>query len=909
MSDVTKMNQYEQMKEKLLQQVDDVHRQGERLRQKYPQYEDIGIQMMKTSERLYRLCNDGLFAIALSAQFQSGKSTTCNVFAEGREVCPTGNGGGGIRTSSCSVQLANQSETEPDLALIEWLSPEELDSALNDALGRTASDKPLSLARSEDIRTAWKEAAGIMDNYIRNPGEMDLKQQDGMKQALLILTYHQDRNLEKLRTQKSFTLTEARRYLSFPEDLSQRWERVRHAYGEREDLRDSLSREFGLEDALYAFISRASFYTDSEYLGRLGAVVVDTPGLNMSENDTRVALAAMQSASAIFWFFNGEKELSSEDKESLRMIREAKLASKVFFGINFKGPQKKQVEQNILTELQAMGYNEPHQRTFLRYNAFLAQRAKQGLLLLAGKLDRLSMEAILKYARDNNLPVMLDVGEVDLDECTTSADGRFLQVKDGNKNINIPMDQVVAAAWVSSTEIAMRAVRAEGYRDFEKLGLCEASVQLALNASHWNETMRDINDYIIKNRGRAMLIGQVLNPILDDLQVIEVRLRQDETNAKANADEMQKAYDDALAAYQSFCDKSTGIIDQYISSDWDQAIADDIYEKVLLMSAGNAATKAAKELSLNQSMIKSLGDVGTRLRNRVGDLFGIDRAKSKLESQSERIIQNALSDQIQLLYTAWTGQFEDSQLYRTIVKGNVENVTLRMKDLWNSMNLDANDLLSATKKCMDANLPEGTFSQDAQVIQLSAERLSGILDTPNDLGGSLLNAMKGIGAGYGTMVGLAAIYLYVLPVDFVIPGAAELIAIVGIIVGALVNHFASQITKDNRLAKQAAKLEIEIKNQLLKDKPKLTKQLIEGKDSHSGVRMFRLFYEAAFKDALDKAMGSLREDSERALKQARKSDEERRKIGQTAREIRETLINPTTASAAELRGEIEEICG
>ena len=905
MLNATKMNQYEQLKEKLLQQVDNVRRQGEQLKQKYPQYEDIGIQMMKTSERLYRLCNDGLFAIALSAQFQSGKSTTCNVFAEGREVCPTGNGGGGIRTSSCSVQLANQSEEEPDLAVIEWLSPEELDSALNDALGRTASDKPLSLAQSEDVKAAWKEVAGIMDYYTKNPGEMDLKQQDGMKQALLILSYHQDRNLARIRTQKSFTLTEARRYLSFPEDLAQRWERVRKAFDAGEALTDSVSREFCLEDALYAFISRASFYTDSEYLGLLGAVVVDTPGLNMSENDTKVALAAMQSASAIFWFFNGEKELSSEDRESLQMIREAKLASKVFFGINFKGPQKKQVEQSILTELQAMGYNEPHQQMLLHYNAFLAQRAKQGLLLLAGKLDRLSMEAILQYARSNELPVMLNGGEVDLDECTTSADGRFL-LTNGE---NIPIDQAVAAAWVASTEDVMHRVRAEGYRDFEKLGLCEESVQLALNASRWNETMQDINDYIIKNRGRAMLIGQVLTPILDDLHIIEARLKQNEANAEANADQMQKAYDDALAAYKTFCDKSTGIIDQYISSDWDQAIADDIYEKVLLTSVSNAATKAAKELSQNQSMIKSLGDLGTKLRNRVGGWFGIDHAKSKLEAQSERIIQNALREQIQLLYTAWTEHFEDSQLYRTLVKGNVENVTLRMKDLWNSMNLDDNDLLSAAKRCMDANLPKGTFSQDAQLIQLSAERLSGILDTPNDLGGSLLNAMKGIGAGYGAMVGLTAIYLFVLPVDFVIPGAAEIIAIVGIIVGALVNYFASQKTKDNRLAKQAAKLQSEIKNQLLQDKPKLTKQLIDGKGSQGGVRMFRLFYEAAFKDALDKAMNSLQVDSERALDQARKSDEERKKIGQTAREIREKLINPTTASASELRSEIEEICG
>lgn len=905
MSNVTKMDQYEQLKEKLLQQVDDVHRQGEQLKQKYPQYGDIGTQMMKTSERLYRLCNDGLFAIALGAQFQSGKSTTCNVFAEGRDVCPTGNGGGGIRTSSCSVQLANKVKGEPELALIEWLSPEELDIALKDALDHTASDKPLSLTQPEDIKVAWKEVADIMADYIKNPGEKSQKQLDGMKQALLILTYYQDRKLEELRTQKTFTLSEARRYLSFPSDLSLRWERVRHAFSAGEAPWKSVSREFSLEDALYAFIRRASFYTDSEYLGQLGAVVVDTPGLNMSENDTKVALAAMQSASAIFWFFNGEKELSSEDRESLQMIRKAKLASKVFFGINFKGHQKKQVEQNILTELQALGYNEPHQQTLLHYNAFLAQRAKQGILLQAGKLDRLSMDAILQYTRNNGITVRLNDCEVDLDECTTSADGRFLQTL----SENIPIDQVVKAAWVASTEDVMRRVKAEGYRDFEDLGLCEESVQLALNASRWNETIRDINDYIIKNRGRAMLIGQVLDPILDDLGVIEARLKQDEANAEATAEEMQKAYNDALAIYQTFCEESNGIIDQYISSDWDQAIADDIYEKVLLTSVGNAATKAAKELSQNQNMIKSLGDLGTRLRNRVGGLFGVDHVKSKLEAQSEQIIQNALREEIQLLHTAWTEEFESSRLYRTLVKGNVENVTLRMENLWNSMNLDANDLLRAAKQCMNANLPKGTFSQDAQLIQLSSERLNSILDTPNDLGGSLLNAMKGIGAGYGTMVGLVAIYLYVLPADFVVPGAAEIIAIVGIIVGALVNHFASQKTKDKKLAQQAAKLESEIKNQLLQDKPKLTRQLIGDQDSKSGVRVFRLFYEAAFKNALDKAMNSLKEDSERALEQARKSDEERKKIGQTAREIREKMINPITSAGAELHREIEEICG
>jgi hypothetical protein len=65
--------------------------------------EDLRNQINATSQR----CHEGLFSIALISSFQSGKSTTLNAFADGREIAPRGLGGGGIKTSACLVKVRN----------------------------------------------------------------------------------------------------------------------------------------------------------------------------------------------------------------------------------------------------------------------------------------------------------------------------------------------------------------------------------------------------------------------------------------------------------------------------------------------------------------------------------------------------------------------------------------------------------------------------------------------------------------------------------------------------------------------------------------------------------------------------------------------------------------------------------
>lgn len=69
---------------------------------------DLRFQINTTRQR----CHEGLFSIALIAAFQSGKSTTLNAFADGREIAPRGLGGGGVKTSACLVKVQNPDEGE-----------------------------------------------------------------------------------------------------------------------------------------------------------------------------------------------------------------------------------------------------------------------------------------------------------------------------------------------------------------------------------------------------------------------------------------------------------------------------------------------------------------------------------------------------------------------------------------------------------------------------------------------------------------------------------------------------------------------------------------------------------------------------------------------------------------------------
>lgn len=107
---------------------------------------------------------------------------------------------------------------------------------------------------------------------------------------------------------------------------------------------------------MYLFIELVNFATPSEYLRLLGITVVDTPGLKMTDNDTRVALSCMSDATSIFYFFNSERMLDETEQKAFKLIDDFGFKSKAFFGINFKTPlvQGAAFRQTIQVQLQTL---------------------------------------------------------------------------------------------------------------------------------------------------------------------------------------------------------------------------------------------------------------------------------------------------------------------------------------------------------------------------------------------------------------------------------------------------------------------------------------------------------------------------------------------------------------------------
>ena len=539
----------EKLKNEMLAVIAKMGETGRDLAEKYPRYQQIGNNMILFADNLQRKCEEALFSISLVAAFQSGKSTTVNAIADGREICPRGNGGGGIRTSSCAVKV-NCALDGAAGSTVTWRTPEELDRALRYALMQENSE--ITLKNPEHVKDAWEFVGECAVQIAEDPQKFDDRSLDQIKQALLILTYHDDCKAKEYIGRSQFSEAETRRFMAFSSDVISRWNAIFRGARKNHSpaaMKKMVQEQFTAEQAMYVFISMVNYATPSEYLRSLGVQVVDTPGLNMSDNDTRVALYAMQEASAIFYFFPGLYQLDESDKQTLRKIQECGLANKVFFGINFRKPlaSVRQIEAAILADLELMGFNQPHQKKMLHYNAFLAQRAKQGRMILANNIDEQGRLMILAEAAN------MGIDTNDLTE-----------------------------AWLETTDAVMRDVRAEGYRDFYDDGLSEENIARVLAASRWEETMEAINDYVLHHRGTSLLVEGLSSPVRRILGEVEAMLQKDEALANDNVEALSGQYEEAIKRYNDFHEKSKKKVSMFIDKNWDTAIANDFYDKVYL---------------------------------------------------------------------------------------------------------------------------------------------------------------------------------------------------------------------------------------------------------------------------------------------------------------------------------------
>lgn len=178
--------------------------------------------------------------------------------------------------------------------------------------------------------------------------------------------------------------------------------------------------------------------------------------------------------------------------------------------------------------------------------------------------------------------------------------------------------------------------------------------------------------------------------------------------------------------------------------------------------------------------------------------------------------------------------------------------------------------------------------------------------------GSLFDILKGFGAGYGAMVGLTYVYLFVLPLDFIVPGAAEIIAVAGVVIGALVSWLSSSARKSKKLQEKKDALRLGLLNKFtdLTFKKSQIQRLQSGDEDNpiAGLKIYRLFYENVFKDILDQTRKNLDRRAKEALAAASEGQSERQEIAEEAKEIRETIVRPLQDAMGQLEQRIEEAC-
>lgn len=873
----TSQEQLEMLKHDFETELKNMKQTGEELARSHPRYRAQAQELINIADKKLAECNENMFSIALGADFQAGKSTTVNAIS-GHVICPSGNGGGGggLRTSSCAVKV-NYGATQPTVI---WKSKETLSRDLEYWTGGQVS---LTEQSPTEINNAFKELALNMTEQLKT---YDTVVVDRMHQVLLYMSYHDHPIVTEWLQKNTFTAEEILAFLAFPADNDERWLKVHAKIMKIEaptpqQIRDIVRDEFYPTNAMYLFIEMVNFATPSEYLRSLGITVVDTPGLNMTDNDTRVALNCMGDATSIFYFFNGDKQLNAADRNALKLIDDLGFKNKVFFGINFKRPlaQDAAIRHTIQVQLQTLGYDAPHQQRLLIFNAFLAQRARQGQLILDNALNR-----------------------NDVDKILAEAEGIGIKTND------------VKQAWIETTAYVMSSVKE--FNDlteaqFRAMGITKDSINFVYKASRWDEVMNFILDYVLENRSRALLVERVAKPIGEQLTAIEQVLRHDEENAKQTADELRQKYDAAIKSYEDFQGECKKMVAEQIQKKqenkdtheiqavWDYAVARDCYENVFEKCSKEIAAEAVDKIQASQTFLNNMGFLATGLFNKVRGFLNKDSTKiqSALEKETESIMKFASEKVITRLMTIWSATFEKSNTYRYTIQNSVEALHRDIIDKWNQRNMDNNDLLKDLLTQLQKKLPTGTFSYDSATIELPAEALSNILGRTFNIGDNAKDTFKAIVGGIVGGSGILAVYLFVLPADFIVPFAAEIIGVAMLTIASLIKGFSST----SRQAKEREQLKKDLAHEMERvfsnrdEREKIIRNLIEGGQTEDGqtnpgLKFYRAFYTLAFEQAIKGCGDILENQAKKAEEDARVGDTARQKIAEEALQIRQGVI-------------------
>lgn len=490
-------------------------------------------------------CLENQFEIVLVAEFQGGKSTTFNALCDGRDLSPRGLGGGGIKTSAAIISAQNISDGETKNGMDEWAeitfkSKYEIqlgmynilhgiiedDQNFKDSVIKTGVkeeqfedvcgspekfsrildlDNPLHRKAVHNTLTAW------WDNWKQDKRNLSDEELDQLHIATLIERFYGSKEYKKLITKNIEKLYDFQSLIAFPTDWISRWSNGQNV-------------TFKLAEVAFIFIKQVLLHIKSKNLSRIGCRITDCPGLFANDFDTKVAKEAIGRSDAVWYLIGGDKQIGKQALEILKWIK-GEYDSKTIASVNLKGDHTQQLEvvfPAIHDQLKSSGFS--FSTKLAPYNARLAFLAAQG--------ERLALHQ--------------KISETDLHAM----------------RIDSKTDDTATAPGKMWSKMIRRIGAITGLPSLEDIDVAsEKSVAAVRKESYIDNIMSFLNQYIITNKAREILISSGSQKAANALQRFEAQLKTAEDSALNS----QKVWDEKVAKARKELEDFKGKATEFIN--------------------------------------------------------------------------------------------------------------------------------------------------------------------------------------------------------------------------------------------------------------------------------------------------------------------------------------------------------
>jgi hypothetical protein len=620
------------------------------------------------------------FELVLVGEFQVGKSTTFNVLNGSRELSPRGKNGGGLKTSGCIVRTSHLSDpNDEEHAIITWRTPEQIVLGFERVLlSSDTSDQQiesnLDLQTAAGRRRIKELTERAIERFRGDRASFPTGYVDMLRFALLSLRYFENPELKELKKRKRFKVDETLTLMTFPTDWETRWE----------PLDPSV---FNPAEVIFSFIASVEFRIKSERLSRMGAAIVDCPGMFASPWDTQVAMKAIASADAILYLVTGDKQLSLSDLHQLDAIRIN--PELVFLAPNVKfvsWTQAERIGAATAEILRREGFPIDTSRICL-YNARLAIHGGQ-----------------------------LECGLNNLDDATLSelrAD--FQKLSESSP----PDDELLQQRMIDKVGNMIQILEELRYQD---LPAEHDLPRKAIEVSKINELLNSIENFILESKAQATLEGNA-ERATSALSETEGALKYQESVAQQKLEECQREFTEAEERLSEFENRAKCLLDGFG------------------LRAPEFVGAALRDhiLSDREAFVRELSkELAPKLR-KVFLSFHTD--KDSVVNSIRPIVANAFQNWTQKQITSWLGKVNAGKetAYTEWIKSPLNDLVGEINSLW--YNINANKPLKilegihTSKNVSLINLPR--FQTD-YIVNIISEEIDRALSDRIQFGGLLL---------------------------------------------------------------------------------------------------------------------------------------------------------------------------